>query len=144
VGIVNIDQVLITPLQTINKNDGNVMHGLKSSDKGYHGFGEAYFSWINEGAIKAWKRHTKMTMNLIVPIGDVRFVFFDPNKNRFRIEEIGQNRYSRLTVPPTIWFGFQCLSFSKSLVLNLANISHDPNEVERLEISDIKYPWEKL
>ena len=40
-----------------------------------------------------------------------------------------------------IWFGFQGLCTSPSLVLNIASISHDPNEVERCSLSDINYEW---
>ena len=41
---------------------------------------EAYFSIIKPGYIKAWKLHKKMTMNIVVPIGSVQFVFYDKNK----------------------------------------------------------------
>jgi hypothetical protein len=45
---------------------------------------------------------------------------------------IGENNYVRITVPPGIWFGFKGEYAPKSLVLNLASITHDPDEVERL------------
>ena len=64
------------------------------------GYGEAYFSWVKMGVIKAWKQHLRMTMNLVVPVGMVRFVFCDLENNAFREEEIGVNSYSRITVPP--------------------------------------------
>ena len=59
----------------------------------------------------------------------------------FRVEEIGVDHYARLTVPPGIWFGFQGLAEPQSLVLNIASISHEPSEVERLALSDINYTW---
>ena len=34
------------------------------------GFEEAYFSLIDKDAVKAWKRHKTMTLNLVVPLGD--------------------------------------------------------------------------
>ena len=64
--ITNIDGVLLTPLKVINVLEGDVLHGMKCSDTGYSGFGEAYFSTIEPGMVKAWKRHHKMTLNLIV------------------------------------------------------------------------------
>ena len=30
---------------------------------------------VKSGSIKGWKKHLEMTMNLIVPLGMVRFVF---------------------------------------------------------------------
>ena len=59
----------------------------------------------------------------------------------FRVEEIGVDRFVRITVPPGIWFGFQGLHTAQSLLLNIANIPHDPNEVERLALTDINYDW---
>ena len=140
-GGMSLDNILITPLASIATAGGDVMHALKQSDAGYAGFGEAYFSWVEAGSVKAWKRHTRMTMNVVVPIGQVRFVFRLDGTYNFRIEEIGVNRYVRITVPPGIWFGFQGLSAPQSLVLNIANIPHDPNEVERHALSEIKYDW---
>ena len=141
---MNLSDVLVTPLLQIETVGGNVLHAMKQTDFGYKGFGEAYFSSVSSGAIKAWKRHTQMTMNIVVPLGQVRFVFYFANldgENEFRVEEIGISRYMRLTVPPGIWFGFQGLHSLPSLVLNIASIPHDPNEYERLPVSDIIYDW---
>lgn len=59
-------------------------------------------------------------MNDIVPVGTVRFVFCVDGVQDFRIEDIGDDRYARITVPPGIWFGFQGKADPKSLVLNWA------------------------
>jgi dTDP-4-dehydrorhamnose 3,5-epimerase len=136
--------ILLTPLPRIQTIGGDVLHAMKQSDAGYAGFGEAYFSWVSAGVVKAWKRHMRMTMNVVVPVGQVRFVFRSVNAgagDEFRIEEIGIDCYARITVPPGIWFGFQGLGTPQSLVLNIASIPHDPNEVERLAISEVKYAW---
>jgi dTDP-4-dehydrorhamnose 3,5-epimerase len=129
--IIN-NKIIVTPLKQIHVEGGNVLHALKNMDNGYHGFGEAYFSWIEQGSIKAWKRHLRMTMNLIVPFGNVQFVFITEEGNLLVREIIGENNYVRITVPPGIWFGFKGEYAPKSLVLNLASITHDPDEVERL------------
>ena len=50
----------------------------------------------------------------------------------------------RISVPPYLWFGFQGLDSNPSLVTNISNIPHDPEEVERLLPSEIKYTWELL
>jgi len=138
---MKLSDILLTPLSRIETGGGDVLHAMKQSDVGYEGFGEAYFSWVSAGAVKAWKRHTQMTMNLVVPVGQVRFVFYSEATDEFRSEEIGVDRYARITVPPGFWFGFQGLGEPQSLVLNIANVAHDPSEVERLALSDIKYAW---
>jgi len=143
-GAMNISDILVTPLRRIETTGGDVLHGMKQSDPGYAGFGETYFSWVSIGAVKAWKRHTQMTMNVVVPVGKVRFVFRSVNSDdveEFRVDEIGEDHYVRLTVPPGIWFGFQGVGSPQSLVMNVASIPHDPTEVERILLSDINYKW---
>ena len=94
------------------------------------------------GAIKAWKCHKRMTLNLVVPLGGVRFVFNLPEYNaEFLVEDIGEMRYARLTVPPGIWFGFKGKSSGSSLLVNFANIVHDPDEVLRRPKLDLPYDW---
>lgn len=140
-GAMTLAGVTVTPLARIETAGGDVLHAMKQSDAGFAGFGEAYFSWVNAGAVKAWKRHTRMTMNLVVPLGQVRFVFCLEGGREFRVEEIGTDRYARITVPAGIWFGFQGLAAPRSLVLNLASIPHDAHEVERRTLADIPYEW---
>ena len=138
---MSLDQIRVTPLARIQTVGGDVLHAMKQSDTGFAGFGEAYFSWVAHGAVKAWKRHTRMTMNLVVPVGGVRFVFVADDGATLREEVLGEERYARLTVPPGIWFGFQGLVKPQSLVLNLGSIPHFPLEVERRAASEIEYNW---
>ncbi|MBK9521671.1 MAG: dTDP-4-dehydrorhamnose 3,5-epimerase [Rhodocyclaceae bacterium] len=141
---MKLTDILVTPLRRVETLGGDVLHAMKKSDAGFTGFGEAYFSWVSAGSVKAWKRHTQMTMNVVVPVGHVRFVFHCVGSDgieKFRVEEIGETPYARITVPPGIWFGFKGLGSAQSLVLNLASIPHDPDEVERLAIADINFDW---
>jgi dTDP-4-dehydrorhamnose 3,5-epimerase len=143
-GTVNLEKILVTPLSRIKTEGGDVLHAMKNSDLGFTKFGEAYFSEINFGQIKAWKRHKLMTLNLVVPTGKVKFVFFENSEEgglNFRTEEIGEDSYSRITVPPSIWFGFKGMAKTKSIVLNLASEVHDPNEVERVDQVEFSYNW---
>lgn len=138
---MNLDDIIITPLNRITTVGGDVLHAMKQTDASYVGFGEAYFSWVSAGSVKAWKRHTRMTMNLVVPIGQVKFVFSLKGHDEFRVFEIGEDFYARISVPPGIWFGFQGLREPQSLLLNIASIPHDPDEVERLALNKFKYEW---
>ena len=141
-GAVSLNEINVTPLKRISTPGGDVMHGLKKSDNGFNGFGEVYFSWVEQGAIKAWKCHQYMTLNLIVPVGEVSFVFHLTNqKNSFRTENIGEERYVRLTVPPGIWSGVQGLGEARSLRMNVADLPHNPNEVQRKSVEEIQYGW---
>ena len=135
-----MDGIILTPLKKINNSKGNILHALKKSDFGYNGFGEAYFSIVKKGYIKGWKKHTKMILNLIVVVGEIRFVAFDEIKNEFFSIKLSQNNYKRLTVKPGLWLSFQGLAES-NLLLNIGNIEHDPNETIRMSLEELKYEW---
>ena len=139
-----IKDLIMTNLDVIDTPGGNVMHVMKKTSPGYLGFGESYFSIVDKGSIKAWKRHKQMTLNIVVPVGKIKFVVFDDRKAsnvRFQEVIISRDNYCRLTVPPMVWIGFQSLSDNESILLNIANIEHDSGEVDRLEIDKIEYDW---
>ena len=142
-GTISVDQIIVTPLKRIKVTGGDVLHALKSNDKGFIDFGEAYFSLIDNLEVKAWKRHMNMTLNLVVPIGSVKFVFID-DQGSFREELLGEENYKRITVPPTIWFGFCGLAEPRSLLMNISDIIHDQEEVERVNLDSINYKWDKI
>ena len=139
-GAVSVNDILIALLKRIQVAGGDVLHGIKCSDPGFVDFGEAYFSIVEAGAVKAWKRHLRMTLNLIVPLGEVLFVFLDED-GVVREEIVGQKRYVRLTVPPGIWFGFKGLFPTDNIIMNVADIPHDPTEIERKNLHQIEYNW---
>ena len=132
--------ITVTPQKRISVSGGDILHAMKKSDSGYMGFGEAYLSLVEFGAVKAWKRHLMMTLNLVVPVGRVRFVFIN-SKGQVQEEIAGEDQYVRLTVPPGIWFGFQGISEGAALLLNIANIEHSPEEIERRELNEFEYDW---
>ena len=140
---MNVNQILVTPLKRIPNIHGDILHVMKNIDAGYLNFGEVYFSIIKKGAIKAWKRHLRMTLNLVVPVGNVQFVFMDDKRN-FRVETVGEGNYVRLTVPPCIWFGFIGLESPQSLLMNCADIPHEPDEIERKELEAIAFEWSQF
>ena len=53
-----------------------------------------------------------MILNLIVVVGEIRFVAFDEIKNEFFSIKLSQNNFKRLTVKPGLWLSFQGLAES--------------------------------
>ena len=140
-----ISGIILTPLKQIFHPQGDVFHAMKKSDDGFAGFGEAYFSTIAKGEIKAWKKHTEMTLNLIVPVGKIRFVAYDDRENSatkgvFNEFILSLKNYARLTVPPHIWLAFKGID-EKNLLLNIANLEHNPNEIVRKNLEEICFCW---
>ena len=73
-----IEGVKITPLKQIFDERGKIMHMIRADSEVFTQFGEIYFSRVDFKEVKAWKRHRKMTLNLAVPVGEVKFVFSKP------------------------------------------------------------------
>ena len=138
--------VQVTPLKIIPLDAGNVMHAMKHEEDSFLGFGEAYFSSIQRSIVKGWKRHHKMTLNLVVPVGEIRFVIFDDRgdtqtSGEFFSVSLSVYNYQRLTVPPMLWMAFQGIGEGQNLLLNIANIPHDPDEVEQKTLESIPFNW---
>lgn len=143
---INISGISLTPLKKIQHPLGDVYHGMKKSDEGFAGFGEVYFSTILSGTIKPWKKHVQMTLNIVVPVGIIRFVLHDdrensPTKGNYMDIVLSLNNYYRLTVPPHIWMAFQGIGKGINLLLNVSDILHDPNEIIRGELNQFEYKW---
>ena len=136
-----MDGVILTPLKQIYHPKGDIFHAMKKSDIGFDGFGEAYFSTINQNDIKGWKKHTKMTLNIVVPVGNIEFVIYDENSKEFFSTKLSHNNYQRLTVKSGLWMAFKGLD-KYNMLLNLASIEHDPNEAVNIELNEINYKWE--
>jgi dTDP-4-dehydrorhamnose 3,5-epimerase len=139
---VDIVRPFITELLKIQQSTGSIMHALKSSSKGYYGFGEAYFSTVNFNKTKGWKLHRKMTLNIIVPYGDIRFIVHDGKlgTEKALIEPLidvvlGVSNFSRLTVPPGYWMAFRGVGKNSNILMNIADIEHDPDESINMDLN---------
>jgi dTDP-4-dehydrorhamnose 3,5-epimerase len=136
-----MEGVIITPLKIIYNSKGDILHGMKKSDKGFNKFGEAYFSTVMHNEIKGWNRHSKMILNLIVPFGEVTFVIYNQQLNTYFDITLSLENYQRLTIFPGLWIGFKGISSSTNLILNIASIEHDPNDLKKLDLDKIPYNW---
>lgn len=146
-----IDGVVLTTLKEIKDERGSVLHMLRSDSPDFIQFGECYFSEILPGAVKAWKKHTKQIQNIAVPVGRIKLVIYDNRYksstiNNLLVLELGRpDTYFRVQIPPGVWYGFTCISASAALIVNCANIPHNPKESEILSYFDslVPYSWEE-
>jgi dTDP-4-dehydrorhamnose 3,5-epimerase len=135
-----MDGISFTKLKIIDNENGDILHALKSSEDDFLCFGEAYFSFVNDRKVKGWKKHNRMTLNVIVPIGKIKFVVFDEQRLKFQEYELSQSNYGRLSILPGYWVGFMGLS-PVNMLLNIASIEHDPTESVSLSLKEIPYDW---
>ena len=142
-----MEGVTLYPLKHIVVPKGDIYHAMKSTDKGYMGFGEAYFSQIEHGKAKGWKRHNRMTLNLIVLVGAIKFVIFDDRENSItygQFQEIilsPENNYQRLTVEPGLWMAFYGEGEGVSMLMDIIPEPHDPSKASCMDLSAIDYQF---
>lgn len=134
-----MEPVTLTPLARIRTDGGEVMKALRSDEAGFSPVHEAYFSRVDPGSVRAWKLHTEMTVNVVVPLGHVHFaVALDDGYESF---DLGPDHdYGRLTISPGHWFGFKGGS-EGGLVLNLADTLHRPDEGRNRPLDAFDYDW---
>ena len=144
-----IEGVILSREKIIPTALGDIYHTVKADSHGFSGFGEAYFSSVPYLCTKDWKSHTRMTLNIVVPVGQIRFALYDsraegPTAGKTFSVDLSPENYFRLTVPPGVWMAFQGLGKDLNLLLNVANMSHDPDEAIREPVPNdiISYqPW---
>ena len=142
-----MEGVTLHPLKHIVVPKGDIYHALKATDEGYAGFGEAYFSQIEHGQAKGWKRHNRMALNLVVPVGAVKFVIYDDREESvtkgqfYEVILSPENNYQRLTVAPGLWMAFYGVGEGHSMLMDIIPEPHDPSEADRKDLSDIPYPF---
>jgi len=139
-----IKGVLLSPQKRIENPKGDIYHAMKASGDGFSGFGEAYFSTVHGGDIKGWKRHNRMTLNLVVPVGAIRFVIYDDRedsatKDQFFDVQLDADNYQRLTVSPGLWMSFEGIGEGANMLMNILNEEHDPTEADDQPLSSISY-----
>ena len=140
----NIDGVKVVPLKQFLDERGKIMQMLKSTDEHFNNFAEIHFSFAYPGVVKGWHVRPSTTSSVAVIYGKVKWVLFDDREvtnNQFQEVIISKDNYCRLTVPPMVWVGFKGLSETGSMLLNIANIGHDPLEVDRKNIKEIEFNW---
>lgn len=142
--VSHIDGVTLNPLKIIPGDKGSVLHALKSEEKSFISFGEAYFSTINFNEIKGWKKHHQMVLNIVVPVGKIKFVIFDDRqdsatKNQFYEVILSPENYYRLTVQPGLWMAFKGMNEGVNMLLNIASIPHNPQEADNVPLQTINY-----
>jgi len=143
-----IDGLIINQEKKISSPKGDILHAMKASSLGYVGFGEAYFSEVHTGVTKGWKRHRSATLNLIVPVGTVRFVIYDDrqtskSRGEFVDVTVGEKNYIRLSICPGLWVAFKGLGEGLNMLMNISSEEHDPLESDNVELDDIAFPWGK-
>jgi dTDP-4-dehydrorhamnose 3,5-epimerase len=142
-----IDGVQVVPLRRYTDERGSVLLMLKETDPHFVRFGEIYFSTVHRGVIKAWKNHRRMHANYTCVHGRIKVVLHDRRPasptcgETTEVEISPDDRHVLVVIPPGVWHGFQGVVDPLSILANCATEPSDPDELERLEVSEIPYAW---
>ncbi len=141
-----MEGVNVFPLKIIKTPNGEVKHALKASDDSFSEFGEAYFSSVDFGAIKGWKKHTQMILNLIVPVGEIKFTIFDDREGSDSFGKyfsiiLGVGNYQRLSISPNLWVAFEGIGKGENTLLNIASIEHNPDEAVNMDLNNTIFTY---
>lgn len=143
----SIDGLFYLPLNVFADERGAVLHMLRKDHPWFVRFGEIYFSEVNSGVIKAWKRHREMTQHFAVPSGRIQLVVFDdrpdsPTRGALETIILGRpDNYGLVRIPPQVWYGFQGQASQPSLIANMTDLPHDPKESENIDSLDPRIPF---
>jgi len=130
-----LDKIEPKQMKVINNPKGEIYKFLKKSDPCLPNFGEAYFTSIFHNETKGWKRHSKMSLNIVVVNGKVAFYIHSEEQESTKKIILADNDFCSLSIPPGYWLAFQGVSNFQSVILNIADIEHDPLESENRDLS---------
>lgn len=127
---------------------GKIMRMLRVDDEEFSKFGEIYFSYTYPGAVKAWHKHKRMTLNYAAVFGKIKLVLFDDRKNSTTFNQIQEiylsdEDYFTVTIPPMIWNGFKAIENQPAIIANCSDQVHSEDEIDRKDYNDssIGYDW---
>jgi len=131
-------------------NRGKVMKMVDNKSNPFVQFGEIYFSFVNPGVVKGWKKHLRASQFFCVPVGTIKFVFFDDRpdsltKGQIEKIECGEINYQLIKMPSGVWYSWKAISVFPAMIASLTSEPHDPAEALAAEINNngiIPYHWD--
>lgn len=139
--------VILSPERKFVVPGGDVFHAVKRSSEGFNIFGEAYFSFVKSGVVKGWRKHSRITLNLVVPVGAIRFILYDDregstSRGAFLDVTLSPENYLRLVVPPKIWMSFRGVSDGVNMLLDITDEEYSVEESVTCPFDEIPFPRE--
>ena len=136
-----IKKIKLFNLMKIKNLKGDLQVIKKSNRDNLRNIKEIYSLWVNKNKTKGWNYHKKMTVTLVILVGKVKVVIYDPKKQIFNKFIINENKPQMIVIPPKKYFGIKNLYTNKSLLLNLADLKHSKNEYIKTPLKKIIYAW---
>ena len=145
-----IEGVSVKNLRLIPDERGRLMEILRKDDPQFTIFGQVYVTTAYPGVIKAWHYHKLQDDNMTVVQGMAKIVLYDdrkksPTKGMINEFYVGNHNHLLIHIPKQVWHGFQCVSETEAMIVNLVTecYNHEnPDEYRQsIQDSDIPYDW---
>lgn len=146
-----IEGVVLKELVVHKDERGRLFEILRSDEKDFIKFGQAYITVCYPGWVKGWHYHKKQVDYFCVVRGEAKIVLYDNRKNSKTYKEINEFVLSSKTpklliIPQGVVHGFECLGKEETWILNLPtrvyNREHPDEYRIPLNSSEVPYkPW---
>jgi dTDP-4-dehydrorhamnose 3,5-epimerase len=132
---------------------GRLFEILRNDDAIFKRFGQVYVTTAYPGIVKAWHFHKIQTDYFCCIHGLARLVLYDPRdksptKGNLVEFSLGPENLELVTIPPGIYHGFQCISETEAIMLNIPTEPYNPQSPDEYRIDehskDIPYSWPDL
>jgi len=146
-----IEGVIVKKLRVMPDERGFLIELLRSDEEAFKEFGQVYLTTCYPGVVKGWHYHKKQMDNFICVKGMAKVVLYDNRENSPTYGEvneffIGEQNYSRITIPPMVIHGFKGVSKEMAYIINCPNklYNYDNPDEYRLpfDSDEIPYNWD--
>jgi len=151
-----IEGVKLKELKVIKDYRGFLMEILRSDDKIFRGFGQAYITNCRFGMAKAWHYHKKQYDNFTCVLGNALVVLYDDRKDsstrgelcEFKLSAPNKNKTPfLLQIPMGIYHGFTAMKCRETIILNIPTQKYNYRNPDEFRLpwdtNKIPYKWPK-
>ena len=116
---------------------------------GKNEFGELRSPEKPERIQSSYDRDVRYEMNRLKRHPDEPIMLFDDRENSNTVNNffsitLSPFNYYRLTVPPGIWHAFKGHNHDLNLILDVADMEHQPDEIIRIDLDEISFNWSSI
>ena len=145
-----IHGVRTKPLRLIPDERGWLMEMLRSDEPElFTKFGQVYVSATYPGVVKAWHYHKRQVDNFVCVAGMVKLVLIDTREGsatKGAVNEfyLGDQNHTLVQVPNLVYHGWQCISPTMALVVNVPTEPYHYAEPDEFRVEPhgvLPYDW---
>lgn len=143
-----IEGIILKNLVVHRDERGALFEILRSDEKIFRKFGQAYITICKPGWVKGWHYHKIQEDNFCVIKGEAKIVLVSPDKKKFQEFELSAEEPALLKIPPLVIHGFECLSKNECWILNIPTLAYNHSKPDEyrlpLNSEEVPYqPWKK-